>query len=313
MATRVLRSHFVPATGQIAAGVRAGPGFPVGYLGSPGALTVLNPGDSTPGGWTASWSGNALEVRGDGVTIDHYRINGQVVCLGQDPTVTSCVIAPTSAALVGVTLNGGSKGVLTVTDTTVIGYSNDALDQYMVNGLSSDAGLVAQRCDVSGSGDGIHFTSQPDAADAVISQCYIHDLAFVKPEPGPDDQHLDGIQHFAHATLAGYAKVEHTYIAETRSAVITGFPEGVPMSSGATIGPGAGTDPLTTVTFNNNYVASGGYHLRLNFRLQNCVVTNNDFGAIHTDEAGYVAVDQPASVLTWSNNRDENGDLIAQP
>jgi hypothetical protein len=156
---------------------------------------------------------------------------------------------------------------------------------------------------VSGTGDGIHIVSQSSAADAIISQCYVHDLAFVD-----ESQHCDGIQVFNNGSGPGFFTVEHNYVARTVSTI------GTPLNAALTCGtPTSDSTPLATPTITNNYFQSGLYHLRINFRLQNATVTNNDLGPLYADEFGILSVEEPASIATWSNNRDSTGTLIPQP
>lgn len=289
--------------GQLAPGVRAAANT-VGYLESPANLTILNNGDTLPGGWNGEWDTGALVVRANSVTIDHYRINAEVVLYGSNPTVTNCQIYPGVNALFGVTLAGFNKGVLTVMDTTIVGNSTGANPQ--VNGISSDSGLVAIRCDVSATGDGIHMVAQANPAQAVISQCYIHDQAFID-----EAQHCDGIQIYNEGQAGspnGFFTVEHTSVMRSTSTLST------PMNAALTCGPPTtNSEALVAPTFDNNYFQAGLYHLRMNFRLHDSVVTNNDFGPIYPSEYGIINVEEPSAVATWSNNRDSNGTLIAQP
>jgi hypothetical protein len=282
--------------GQLASGVRATPGS-VGYLGSTGALTVLNAGDALPGGWSATWDGPSLIIAGNSVTIDHYRINAEIVFTGTNPTVTNSKIYSQSDALYGVTVAGSGKGVLTVTDTTVIGNLGGTNPQ--VNGISSESGLRAIRCDVSQTGDGIHINAQAASADAKVSQCYVHNQRFTD-----EAQHCDGNQVFAF-TSAGQFLFEHNYIAATFSTI------GTPMNSALTLGqPTNDTTPIVTATIDDNYFAGGLYHLRVNNRTLNSI-TNNDFGALDVQDFGYVDVGSGSSLVSaWSNNRDEHGSLI---
>ncbi len=286
-----------PVLRQLAAGVRASKRR-VGYLGSEAALTVLNDGDPLPGGWNASWQSGALVINASNVTLDHYRINGCLVFQGGNPTVTNCKIYSNSGSLFGVALNGGG-GVLTITDTTVVGDPSSGSPQG--NGITSDSGLVARRCDVSNTGDGIHMVAQPNQADAIISQCYVHNLAFID-----EQQHCDGIQIFNNSVSNGYFTVEHCYVPQSLSSI------GTPMNSAMTSGTPSG-DPsmFSTPIVNNNYFGGGVYHLRLNFRLHNATVTNNDLGPLIGGEFGTVSADSP--MATWSNNRDSNGGQIANP
>jgi len=284
---------------QLEPGVRATPGT-VGYLGDPDDLTVLNAGDPLPEEWAAAWDDGALIVTADNVVIDHYRINADVIFFGDDPTVTNCVIHSPDGHLYGLTINGGGHGVLTVTDTTVVGSNTEPAQS---DGISSDSGLRAIRCDVSGTGDGIHVTAQPDPDDCVVSQCVVHDLAFLNEE-----QHCDAIQQFPHATTDSFFTCEYTYIASSDSTI------GTPMNSATGAGVNPGVDaPLVTPVFNDNFLEGGLYHLRLGDRVQNVVVTNNDFGPVHSGEFNYYDYQPGVDIATWSNNRDENGDLIDPP
>ncbi len=282
----------------LAAGVRATAGR-VGYLGSQANLTVINLNDPLPGGWTAHWDTGTLVVAGNNITIDHYRINASLVFTGANPTVTNCEVRPNANDTFGIMLNGGS-GVLTVTDTTVVG--NAVGPNPQVHGIGSDAGLVVRRCDISRTGDGIHIVAQLNPADALISQCYIHEQAFIN-----EGQHCDGIQVFNNPSTEGFFTVEHTAIRRTTSIL------GTPMNAALTCGPATLVDLLATPTLNNCYFESGLYHMRVNFRLRDAVITNNDFGPIHASEFGLHVVEEPVIIDSWSNNRDSDGNLLANP
>jgi hypothetical protein len=279
--------------GPLATGLRAHRDGPVGFLGDPATLTVLNPGGSTPAG--TAWDTNALIISGSNVTLDGYLINGTVFATGSNPTLRNCkVIAPAGQIFVA-TLSGSGKGVFTAEDCTLIGTTSGS--SYQVNGLSSDSALAARRCDVSGSGDGIHINTE---TGGLISQCYVHDLAAVDAS-----QHLDGIQSFNSA--AGSITVEHNWVEMPRDTSLVG------VSSCMTCGTEVLTDPIATLTINNNFLSHGGFTLRLNHRLTGCVVTNNDFGPLNPEDFGNTTVDDPSSVTTWSNNRDSSGNLIPPP
>jgi hypothetical protein len=280
--------------GQLSPGVRATPGT-VGYLGSLGALTALHVGDPTPTG--TFWDGSALRVFQDNVILDRLHVYGSIFVTASDITVTNCVIDVLPGEFFGITVNGAGRGFLTVTDTTVIGNATSGSPQ--VNGISSDSGLIARRCDVSGTGDGIHFNA---ITGTLVSQCYVHDLAFID-----ESQHCDGMQGF-NDSVPGSFTVEHCYVGPVFSTL------GTPSNSALTFGPPSNnTEPLCTPTVNNNFFDNGLYHLRVGYRQQNGVVTNNDFGDVNAGEFGTVAVSDPPSVTTWTNNRDHNGNLIPQP
>lgn len=285
----------------LAPGVRAALGT-VGYLGSMGGLTVLNPGDPTPTG--TIWDTGALVVVQDDVHLDSYHIMGSVFVDGHDGCVVSnCVVepAPPPDGIVGIHLNGTGTGLLTVTDTTVIGHPDLDTSTPQASGISSDDGLIARRCDVSATGDGIHWFTR---GGNLISQCCVHDLAFINEE-----QHCDGMQAFEGDEGATFT-VEHCYVAPILSTI------GTPGNSGATCGQSSDNAiGLTTAVYNNNFLGNGAYRLRINWRMTGVVVTNNDVGPLDLDagEFGLIDVAEPSSIATWSGNRDANGDLIPQP
>lgn len=293
MPVRVARGRVLQAPtqqGQLAAGVRAG-STTVGYLGSLGALTTLNPGGSPPSG--TSWDGNTLIIASSG-TFDHYLINGGVVITGSNnPTVTNCRIVAAANEIYCIAHNG--TGTLTITDCTIVGSLAGTNPQ--VNGIASDGGLVARRCHVTQSGDGIHWVSN----GALISQCYVGPLRFTD-----EAQHCDGMQVFQDS-VDGVFTVEHCYVAQTTSTI------GTPMNSALTYGPASATGPLITPTIDDNYFEAGLYHLRNGFQVRNAVVTNNDIGPLHSGEFGLVDNSAGNTYATWSNNRDSGGNPIPSP
>lgn len=278
--------------GQLGPGLRSGAGK-VGYLGSLGSLTTLNPGGSAPSG--TFWDTDALIVSGDNVVLDHYKINGTVFATGSNPTMTNCVVTAPGGQIYVATHGAQNKGTFTVEDCTLIGTTSGA--SYQVNGLSGDSILSAKRCDVSGSGDGIHINTE---TGGLISQCYVHNLAAVDAS-----QHLDGLQAFN--SNSGSITVEHNWVEMPRDTSLVG------VSSCFTCGTEVLTDPIATLTINNNFLSHGAFTLRLNNRLTNCVVTNNDFGPLNPEDFGNVSVNSSASVTTWSNNKDSNGNTIPPP
>lgn len=264
----------------------------MGYLGADSDLTVLNPGDTPPAGM--SWDGSVFRINSDGFTLDHYWVKAELWVFGNNCTVRNCRVSVGAGALFGVT-GIGSGTTLTVTDTTVT-ISGATGASYAVNSISCDGIVIARRCEVSGSGDGIHF----NAGGSIVSQCHVYGLASVDAA-----QHLDGLQQF-NQPVGGAFTVEHNYVDTPETG-----PAGV--SSCMTSGTEIDTDPLVNGTINNNWFGHGGFSLRLNHRMQNMIVTNNDFEANISGEFGLVSVYDPASVITWSNNRDQGGNLIPQP
>ena len=289
----------LPASGGFApplsAGQRAG-ATTVGYFPEYGTLTVYTPGGAAPSGW--HWDVNTLVTNGANAVLDLAEVHGGVVATHADPTITRCKVIVPADEIFCVTLNGSGKGTLTVSDTTVVGSLAGANPQ--VNGISSDSGLVVQRCHVTQSGDGIHFVQQ---TGTLVSQNYIGPLRFTD-----EAQHCDGSQGFQD-TVDGSFTWEHNYVEHTISTI------GTPFNSALTMGPPSATGALYTPTINNNFFGGGAYHLRFNYQCRNAVVTNNNFGPVHATEFNYHDFDtgNGDTYVTWSNNRDENGTLIAAP
>lgn len=273
-------------------GLRAGPGL-VGYLGREDDLTVYNPGDPLPSG--AVWDSGTFRINAADFVLERFRINAEVVSYGANPTLRNGVVECGPGSTFGITLNGAGKGVLTVEDVTVRRVPAATTGDVQVNAISSDSLLVARRCDVSGSGDGIHVV----AGGSTVSQCCIHDLAFVDA-----DQHLDGIQVFSGD--GGAITVEHNWIGPAASA------DGTPPNASLTCGFATDSGPLITPTIHDNYFASGLYHLRIGYRVQAAVVTGNDLGELSPGEFGLLSVTEPGSIATWSGNQG-GGNVIPQP
>jgi hypothetical protein len=296
----------------LAPGERAGPGL-VGYLGPADDLNILNPGDSFGGtpfeGTATSWEGNTLVARGDNLLVERWRINaGVVFASGADPVMRYCVVQAPADQIFCVTQSGGD-GTLTVEDTTVIGTPDMATLGTQVNGISSDARLVARRCDVSGSGDGIHAVAQPGSGfedGSLISQCYIHDLSFINAE-----QHCDGIQIFQQESVETFVTVEHCWVDKVIG------PGGQAMNASLTMGmpPSHNNEALLAALINNNVLAGGAFHLRIGYRTHNTVVTGNVLGLVDegSGEFGLVAVEESSSVAVWSDNTDANGNPVENP
>jgi len=302
------RRGSVGARRQLPPGVRARPNT-VGYLGPVSELTVLNPGDSLTGTpFTSSdWIGSVLVAHNVTSPVDRYLINaGVVIVEGALPTVTNCVIRPPSSADTGINVNGAT-GTLTITDTTVEG-SYALPSTYQNQGIGGGSQrLISRRCDVSGTGDGIHAKAQPGASfddGSLIDQCYVHDLTFIDPP----DQHSDGIQIFQDATLETWMTVSNSRVDPFYS------PGGLAPSSAFTAGAGP-TDGLQTLWLDNNGFFTGAYHQRVELSIHNAIVTNNDYGFVNAaaGEFGLVVVTTAGSVATWTNNRDGYGNIVENP
>jgi hypothetical protein len=291
---------------QLGAGLRASPGA-VGYLGLTEDLTTITPGQSLVGtvfeGTFTGWTGPALEVRGDDLVIENYFFDGVTVIFasGANPIMRNCVVHAPANSTYGVN-NAVQATTFTIEDTTIVCDSTGTL---AVAALFGDGRLIARRVDVSGSADGIHFPGIVGSSftdGSVISQCCIHDLAYLDSE-----QHLDGLQVYntiaSNTTTDTWVLIEHNYVQDVYG------PLGESMNAGLTIGKPTGDDtgPYITAKIDNNLFLGGGFHMFYSYRTQHGVITNNNFGALHPGEFGFVTVANSGSVDTWTNNRDGSG------
>lgn len=138
---------------------------------------------------------------------------------------------------------------------------------------------------------------------SLLSQCVLRDQAFVD-----ESQHADGAQVYK-ATTPGSYTIEHSWF-DASGAEGTNLEANSCITQGPAPSQTDGTN-LLTVTINNNQFNGGLHQLRMDGDLTNCAVTNNDFGPDTT--FGPVFVRNPASIATWSNNRDHLGNLIPRP
>lgn len=303
------------ASGPLAPGVRASPGT-VGYLGDGSDLTVLNYGDSFVGTsleGVATWSdGVVLRINASDFTMEDYHLTDSMVlhASGANLTIRNCVIDAPQGGFYAISQNGAGQGNMTVEDTTITCAAGPGTARYSAAILCQAGTFVGRRLDVSGSGDGIHFCGIPgtdfdDPAVPILSQSYIHDLSFLD-----SSQHLDSIQIYnttaSNTTTDTLAIVEHNYVPADDIG-----PLGEGANAAVTMGKPSGdnTGPFMAAKIDNNYFGGGAYHLRIGYRMQNTVVTNNNLGSVNeaTGEFGLVSVDLSGSVTTWSNNRDGSG------
>lgn len=309
------RRHARSRPAAIATAGRAAPGT-VGFLGDSGSLIELFADDPLTGTvfeGVATWDTGNLLVTSGGVEADGYYIHAPVVHTGgTDFTIRNSIIeAPGGVGLWGVSAVGDDRGTLLIEDCTVIcGTSGTTV---YVNGVSSDSRLIIRRCDVSGSGDGIHAVGQPGSSyddGSIVYWCYVHDLSFLD-----SGQHVDGIQFFNNYSGVGpgpdtYAICEGNYVTGVLG------PVNEPINSSMTSGraPGEGDNPpYLQLKCHNNYMQDGVYHARFGFALRNTECTSNDLNELHTDEVGLATVDLQGIPEVWTNNVDAAGDDVPHP
>lgn len=295
-------------------------GYPgtVGFLGDPGSLVEVSPGDpleGTPLDGLAYWDDDVLRLYGDDIVVEGVKINATAVfhTSGVDCTIKNSIVTGIDDTTAVLFQNSSDRGTFTVEDSTV-----SIIEGKNANKVIEGYGkIVVQRCDIFGGWDGIHLCAVPGGYEAApfISKNYIHDL-----QRYPDD-HCDGIQLFNYEELEDgadtYATIEGNYIPGQEAGV-----EGEAINSSLTCGAGSGqTYPKASVKIVNNYFGGGAYHLRINLLIQNAIVEDNNFGSLRTSspvgEFNYADVES-GSVDVWSNNRTGDGpagtgDLVENP
>ena len=297
---------------------RAGPGT-VGYLGSPGALTTINPNDSligTPVEGIGSWDTGVLRINGSDVVVQNIRLNAAIYHgSGTNCTIQNCVINCPAPGSLGtgtsaISQSSVDRGTLTVLDTTVTcGTSGTSV---ISTAVASEYRLIMRRCDVSGGGDGIHTVGIPGSTytdGSIIDACYIHDLSFLDAA-----QHADAIQLF-NADVNNLSTDTYCLITNCRTDAAYG-PSGEAMNSGITLGtsPDDQVGLKIQVLLQNNAFNSGAYHMRIGYRTANIEVVGNSLGTLTTSgphaEFGLVDISDTAAVTLWRDNRTDAGQIV---
>lgn len=324
MNTDTLTYHLNRLAGTLGGGSsagRAGPGT-VGYLGSPGALTTINPNDSltgTPVDGICSWDSGVMRINGSNVTVQNIRLNAAIYHgSGTNATIQNCIInCPAPGALgsgfSAISQSSVDRGTLTVLDTTITCATSGT--NVISTAVASEYRMIMRRCDVSGSGDGIHTVGIPGSTytdGSIIDACYVHDLAFLDAA-----QHLDGIQLF-NGDVNNVGTDTYCLITNCRTDACYG-PSGEAMNSGITLGtsPDDQVGYKIQVKLDNNAFNSGAYHLRIGYRTANIQVTGNSLGTFTPSgphaEFGLVDISDVSAVTLWKNNRTDNGQTVTFP
>lgn len=300
---------------------RAGPGT-VGFLGNPASLTTINPLDSltgTPLDGIGSWDGDVLRINGSDVTVQDCLLNTILYHgSGTNMTVQNCIInAPApgdpGSGFSAISQSSVDRGTLTVLDCTIT--CATAGTSVVSTAVASEYRMIMRRCDVSGSGDGIHTVGIPGSTytdGSIIDSCYIHDLSFLD-----EAQHLDAIQLF-NADVNNTTTDTFCLIQNCRTDASYG-PSGEAMNSGLTVGtsPDDQVGLKIQAKIDNNAFNSGAYHLRVGYRTANVQVTGNNFGTFTPSgphaEFGLVDVSDPTAITLWKNNRTATGFTVTFP
>lgn len=277
----------VPPAGVLVPGIAPQPGQ-VGYLGAVGDLKVINSAATAPPG-TRWVDPGYLQIDSDTVTLDKVYVQGGVDYYGKGVlTVSNSIIEGGSAWFV---LIGRSQGGhMTVTDSTLRWKTGAPYPSNWGNGaIHGDTTMTVQRCDISGTPDGI----QNGPGNSLFDQNYIHNLAMIGTYP--NNTHNDGIQFYGGPNIiVRYNRID------------LGSFDGQ-HQNGALFFQGTFNSPEII----GNYLRGGGFFLRLESGVTGASVKNNTFGPLDTSW-GYVLASQ-GTIGSWLNNKDSYGNLVPQP
>jgi hypothetical protein len=268
----------------------------VGYTGDPSKLTVIDGRGAVPAG--SQWSSGQLQVPGDNVKLDHAFVKGGIVYSGKGTLTVSNSIVEGNKDSWSVIM--GDSGHLDIRDTTVRWKAGDPGPDRWGNGaIHGDSTVTVVRCDISGTPDGV----QNGPGKSRFEQNYIHDM--VRRGEYPNATHNDGIQSYGGPDLIiRYNRID-----------ISG-PNGLAYDgqhqNGAVFIAPSGASPSSGLQVVGNYLAGGGFILRLGAPMTGAVVTGNSFGPT-TGGWGEVALDKGAAVARWSGNTKASGKALEKP
>jgi hypothetical protein len=267
----------VPAPGQ------------VGFRGDPATLKVVDGPSSAPPGTV--WNTGALRFGGGDVTLDGVFVKGGVEYSGLGTlSIRNSVIEGNRNVYAPVM---GVSGHVDVRDTTIRWQAGDpGPDGWGNGGVHGDARITVIRCDISGTPDGI----QTGANGSRIEQNYIHDLAMFGTYP--DNSHNDGIQSYGGRNVV----IANNRI-DIRDKQGKAY-DGTHQNAALFFMPSEGW-PLVDVQIVGNYLAGGGYTLRLGSPTTGAVVTGNSFGPITGGWSELLI--EGAQLARWADNTATDG------
>jgi hypothetical protein len=284
-----------PGGGSVAPGAVPDAGQ-VGFLGDPASLQVIDGANKAPAG--TGWNTGVLQVTGNDVVLDKVFVKGGVTFQGSGTlTIKNSIIEGNHSAQ-SVVL--GMKGHLDIQDSTIRWKAGDGGPQadWGNGAIHGDSTVTLLRNDISGTPDGI----QNGPGRSTIEQNYIHDLALIGTYP--NNTHNDGIQSYGGPDLViRYNRIDiegpHgvAYDGTHQNAAVFVQPSGTSSTNLQVVG---------------NYLAGGGYIMRLEGPMSGAVVTDNKFGPT-TGGWGEVLVNKDVGIARWSGNVSAAGKTVAQP
>jgi hypothetical protein len=264
----------------------------VGFRG--GALKVIDADhkQSPPG---TDWTPGVLRVDGDNATLDHVYVHGGVDFYGHGTlTIRNSIIEGDDGSWSPVM--GRSIGSRIVIEDSTLRYKEGAPPPGPIwnNGVvQGDSAWTIRRCDLSGTPTGI----ADGPGDSVFEQNYLHGLKLLGTYP--NETHNDGIMSYGGAGVVVRDNRIDLIGPDGRAY------DGAHQNAAMFLQP-AIKFPSTGIVIDGNYLAGGGFALRLEAPTSGAVVTNNTFGPT-TGGYGAVAVDKGVVIAQWTDNVDEHG------
>ncbi|UVS82387.1 right-handed parallel beta-helix repeat-containing protein [Actinokineospora sp. UTMC 2448] len=279
--------------GALAPGAVPAPGQ-VGFRGDRQRLKVVDGPASAPPG--TEWNEGALRFGGGNVTLEGVWVKGGVEYSGHGTlTIRGSVIEGNHRSwspLMAI------SGHVDVRDSTIT-YKDDQIPgpQWGNGVIHGDARMTLIRNDISGAPDGI----QNGRGDSLIEQNHIHGMrVFGSP---PNNTHNDGIQAYGGPNL----KIRNNRI----DISVNGLAYDGAHQNGAIFVMPSAENPAKNLEVTGNYLAGGGYILRLGTPLSGAIIKNNRFGPTKGGW-GEVLLDG-GGIAQWSGNTDAAGKPVRQP
>jgi hypothetical protein len=262
----------------------------VGYIGATSDLKVIDSAAAAPKGTT--WTDSGLRIDGGSVVLDHVWVKiGIDIYNSPNVTVTNSIVDGASPQWSGIFMHDAGC-TLSVADSTIrwVGSPRSNGGGSWGNGaINGDCTESIVRTDISGTPDGV----QTGGKSLVFSQNYVHDLAAIGQPP--NDTHNDGLQIYGGSETIAYNRIDVGYDGFHQNSAV--FLDG-DMSGPQVVG---------------NYLAGGGYVLRIESGVRTAVVTGNTFGPLTNNAYGYDYARSPATISSWSGNVDVSGKALPIP
>jgi len=191
-----------------------------------------------PAGTAVTTVNGDLNSNSDGQIIEERNVSGTIVVRHPGVTIRNCRAK-------NITINAPN---VTIEDCGVVGGdSNSGI------GILGGNGATIQRCDISGTENGIWLESN----GCLIQDNYFHDLA----DPGNPDPHVDGVQIPGDTPHVSDNIIRHNNFALARE-----------VSSCITM------KDATNISIDRNRLNGGSYIIYFEGNTTGCTVTNNVLG-----------------------------------